>query len=292
MAANGQSQGKAAYSHQGPVLSVCWSKDGTKVFSGGADNAGRVLDVSTGQSFQVAQHDAPVKSVKWIEAHGGLLATGSWDKTLRYWDLRTPAPVVTINLPERCYSVDVLEPIVAVATAGKQVLIYNLSNPTVPYKSIISPLRYQMRVVSCFPKGIAIGGAEGRVAMQYTTETSQLQNYTFRAQKQDLENTKNGFVMYAVNDISFHPVHGTFVTCGSDGGITSWDGDARVRIKPFDLQPGPITSTAFNRTGTIMAYSISYDWHRGHSGMTPQQSVQIKLHACTDEEMQRKPRKP
>ena len=64
-----------------------------------------------------------------------------------------------------------------------------------------------------------------------------------------MANTKNGYVMYAVNDISFHPVHGTFVTCGeyiterphgrvlnqaslgSDGGITSWDGDARIRIK-------------------------------------------------------------
>lgn len=112
-----------------------------------------MLDLSTGQNYQVAQHEAPVKSVKWIDVHGGLLATGSWDKTLKvcclsyvgstltcschdikYWDLRTPTPVASVSLPERCYSLDVLEPIVAVATAGKQVLIYNLSNPTVPYK--------------------------------------------------------------------------------------------------------------------------------------------------------------
>lgn len=93
------------YSHPGPVLSVCWNKvrvacirlyhavgsctstryqDGTKILSGGADNAGRMLDITSGQSQQVAQHDAPIKVVKWIETpQGGILATGSWDKTLK-----------------------------------------------------------------------------------------------------------------------------------------------------------------------------------------------------------------
>ena len=54
------------------------------MLSGGADNAGRMIDMSTGQSQQVAQHDAPVKVVKWIESpQGGIIATGSWDKTLK-----------------------------------------------------------------------------------------------------------------------------------------------------------------------------------------------------------------
>jgi len=43
-----------------------------------------MFDITTGQSQQVAQHDAPVKVVKWIETpQGGILATGSWDKTLK-----------------------------------------------------------------------------------------------------------------------------------------------------------------------------------------------------------------
>lgn len=71
------------FSHEGPVLSVCWSKDGTKVISGGADKAARMFDVQTGQTTQVAAHDAPIKSVKWIDAQNGILATGSWDKTLK-----------------------------------------------------------------------------------------------------------------------------------------------------------------------------------------------------------------
>lgn len=54
------------------------------MISGGADNAARMFDITNGQSTQVAQHDAPVKVVKWIETpQGGILATGSWDKTVK-----------------------------------------------------------------------------------------------------------------------------------------------------------------------------------------------------------------
>lgn len=59
-------------------------QEGNKVISGGADNAARMFDITNGQSQQVAQHDAPVKVVKWIETpQGGILATGSWDKTVK-----------------------------------------------------------------------------------------------------------------------------------------------------------------------------------------------------------------
>src|SRR5579863_7941872 len=90
------------YGHQAPVLSVCWNKvstfaehcaefppnhasqEGNKVISGGADNAARIYDIQTGQTQQVAQHDGPVKVVKWLETpQGSILATGSWDKTIK-----------------------------------------------------------------------------------------------------------------------------------------------------------------------------------------------------------------
>jgi mRNA export factor len=56
------------------------------VFSGGADNAARMLDLQANpnQPQQVAQHDAPIKVVKWIESpQGPILITGSWDKTVK-----------------------------------------------------------------------------------------------------------------------------------------------------------------------------------------------------------------
>ena len=53
------------------------------MLSSGADNAARLYDLATGTQTQIAQHDAPIKSLRWIDAQGGILATGSWDKTLR-----------------------------------------------------------------------------------------------------------------------------------------------------------------------------------------------------------------
>ena len=59
------------------------TQDGTKIISAGADKAARMYDVSTGQSSQVAAHDAPIKSLRYVDQQGGILATGSWDKTLK-----------------------------------------------------------------------------------------------------------------------------------------------------------------------------------------------------------------
>lgn len=58
------------------------------MISCGADNAARMYDLASGQSSgqlgqQIAQHDAPIKCVKWIDTQGGILATGSWDKTVK-----------------------------------------------------------------------------------------------------------------------------------------------------------------------------------------------------------------
>ncbi|TBU32539.1 Poly(A)+ RNA export protein [Dichomitus squalens] len=293
--ASGQTQGKAMYPHQGPVLSVCWTKDGTKILSGGADNAGRMFDVTTGQATQVAQHDAPIRVVRWIESpQGSVLATGSWDKTIKYWDLRTPNPVSTVNLPERCYTMDVVYPLMVVGTAERHIQVFNLQNPTTPFKTLTSPLKWQTRVVSCFPSanGFAVGSIEGRVAIQYVEEKDASNNFSFKCHRRDqTPSAKDQSLVYAVNDISFHPVHGTFSTCGSDGTINFWDKDARTRLKSFDPAPGPVPCSTFNRAGTIFAYAVSYDWSKGHSGMTPGHPNKLMLHACKDDEVKRKPQK-
>ena len=77
------------YEHAGPVLSTHFSKDGSKLASGSADKTAKVFDLGSGQNQQVAAHDMPIKSVKFINVNGTeALATASWDKTLKYWDLR------------------------------------------------------------------------------------------------------------------------------------------------------------------------------------------------------------
>ena len=81
---SGKTQPKAQQTMGGPVLDVAWADDGTKVFMAGCDNTVRCWDLASNQTAQVAQHDAPVKTVHWVKAPNyTCIMTGSWDKTLK-----------------------------------------------------------------------------------------------------------------------------------------------------------------------------------------------------------------
>ena len=65
------------------VLCSAWKDDGTTVFSGGCDKQVKMWPLlSGGQPITVAMHDAPIKDIAWIPEMN-LLATGSWDKTIK-----------------------------------------------------------------------------------------------------------------------------------------------------------------------------------------------------------------
>jgi len=86
-------RGIEMYEHTGPVLSTHFHSSGKYVASGSADKTARVYDLEARQATQVAAHDMPIKCVKFVNTPGGeMLATASWDKTLRYWDSRCTIP--------------------------------------------------------------------------------------------------------------------------------------------------------------------------------------------------------
>ncbi|CAL8070579.1 unnamed protein product [Orchesella dallaii] len=259
---------KSMQSMSGPILDVCWSDDGTKVFMASCDKTVKCWDLGSNQSIQVAQHDGPVKTCHWIKAPNyTALMTSSWDKTLKFWDMRSPNPILALNLPERSYCVDVEYPMAVVGTAGRHIVIYKLENTPTEYKRIESPLKYQHRCVAIFkdkqnqPTGFALGSVEGRVAIQYVNPVNPKDNFTFKCHRSN--GTNQGFQdIFAVNDIKFHPVHGTLATVGSDGRYSYWDKDVRIKLKTSDSMEQSITNCSFNGDGQIFAYSVSYDWSK------------------------------
>ncbi|KZO99275.1 WD40 repeat-like protein [Calocera viscosa TUFC12733] len=289
---SGQTTGKFMYNHDQPVLSVCWSKDGTKLFSGGADKIAKMYDVNTGQSTQVAAHDEPIRHVRWVD-QANVLATGSWDKTLKYWDTRSPQPVATVPLSHKVYAMDIQYPLLAVGTAERHVSMIHLSSPTQIVRTIQSPLKHQTRCISCFTTadGFALGSVEGRVAIQMVDEKNSSQNFSFKCHRKDSPGTKDQGQVYSVNDISFHHQQGTFSTAGADGTFTFWDKDARSRLKSFDTGQHPISATAFNASGTAFAYAISYDWSKGHVGNVAGHPNKIMLHPVKEDEVKKRPPK-
>lgn len=123
--------------------------------------------------MQVAAHEQPIRVVRCFEANGTpMIATGSWDKTVKYWDCRQSAPAATLQCQERVYTMDVRNNLLVVGTADRYINVVNLASPDKFYKTLQSPLKWQTRVVSCFADaaGFAIGSIEGRCAIQYVED--------------------------------------------------------------------------------------------------------------------------
>lgn len=49
-------------------------------------------------------------------------------------------------------------------------------------------------------------------------------------------------------------------------------------------------ATDFNRTGSIFAYAISYDWSKGYQSNTRDQVTKVMLHAIAPDEAKPRPK--
>lgn len=280
-----------------PTLCCAMSADGATAFAGLGDGSLQAWPLGQPATHQVGKHDAPVKHVFHVP-EVNCVFTGSWDKTVRCWDLRQPQPTATVQLPERCYAMDVRHPLMVVATAERKVCTYNLAgaNWQHPYKIEDSPLRHQTRCVAAFPnhEGYALGSVEGRVAIHHVEPKDTHKNFAFKCHRETVDGgtgrpaTCN---IYSVNAICFHHL-GTFATAGSDGVYNFWDKDSKQRLMAFKKANQAISCAAFSPSGALYAYALSYDWSRGSEHHVPSTPNQIMLHKVQKDEITQRSKKP
>lgn len=252
----------------------------------GCDKIGKLHDLATGQSTVVASHDAPIKAVAMFNEN--YFVTGSWDKTIRGWDLRTSKQEFCVNLEDRVFSMDIVGQNIIAATASRKIKRINLENLNAGYKTYDSMLRGQIRTVAAFPagNGFAVGSIDGRIAVQYFEKNPEAESFSFKCHR-DSSATPNA---YPVNQISFHPQHGTFVSCGGDGGMVIWDKDAKSFVRGFPSAGNnlPITCCAFSSGGNMLAYGVAYDWSRGHQLNAMGSPVRIRVHFLNESDVKQK----
>lgn len=123
-------------------------------------------------------------------------------------------------------------------TADKLIHVFDISNGMNKLAQYKSPIDHQIRSISIFNdcNGFAIGTIEGRIAIELFSEMSKKNpndptykipntpNFIFKYHRE--KRPDNGFDVYSVNAIAFHPFN-TFCTAGSDGIFTMWDKDQR-----------------------------------------------------------------
>jgi mRNA export factor len=138
------------------VLCSSWSGDGGSAFIGGTDGQLRMWNIQANTLTAVGTHGAGIKEV-FYSTDLNCVVTGSWDKTIKYWDLRSSTPVATVNLTDRVYSMDLKGQLLVAATADKKLTIFHLKTPSTPFRTPFeSPLKCQTRSVACFPDMVSI----------------------------------------------------------------------------------------------------------------------------------------
>ncbi|KAH9715606.1 protein RAE1 [Citrus sinensis] len=320
---------KASISHDHPVLCSTWKDDGTTVFSGGCDKQVKMWPLlSGGQPVTVAMHDAPIKEVAWIPEMN-LLATGSWDKTLKSSSVRSLCCAVECNdlakWDNMCMWI-VKRQQFAVSPCGAMCYLYwdtRQPNPVhtqqLPDRCYALTVRYPLMVVGTADRNLVVFNLQNpqtefkriNSPLKYQTRcvaafpdqqgflVGSIEGRVGVHHLDDSQQSKNftfkchrdGSEIYSVNSLNFHPIHHTFATAGSDGAFNFWDKDSKQRLKAMSRCGQPIPCSTFNTDGSIFAYSVCYDWSKGAENHNPATAkTYIYLHLPQETEVKGKPR--
>lgn len=309
------------FEHRAPVLDVCWGKDDNEAFSAGLDcdvrrfvqelylaarrheltMCLRRINLETGEHSVLSSHDAGVKSVVY-SPENKILISGSWDQTLHIHFPQDPSHTPsTVPLPEKPFSLSLTETKLVVAMAARAVNIYELKSLATlasqasqdppntlevePWQRRESSMKFMTRAVACMPNdaGYASSSIEGRVAVEWfdPSQESQARKYAFKCHRQQIDGVD---VVYPVNALAFHPVHGTFASGGGDGVVALWDGIAKRRIKQYQKYAASIASLCFSGDGKYLAVGVSPGFEDGQEDIVIQGKVQIWIRELGDDE--------
>lgn len=135
-----------------------------------------------------------------------------------------------------------------------------------PWQQRESSLRYLTRAVACMPNdaGYATSSIEGRVAVEWFEDTaeSQARKYAFKCHRQAAPDG-DGDIVYPVNSLVFHPVHGTFASGGGDSTVALWDAEAKRRLKQYQKFPNNVAALAFSNNGKYLAIGVCPGFETG-----------------------------
>jgi cell cycle arrest protein BUB3 len=233
----------------------------------------------------LSSHKDGVKSLAFSKEHH-LLMSASWDSTINIHhtsgDLENRPLPTTLNLPHKPFSISITPSKLVVAMASRAVNIYDLKSLALlssqsqselsldPWQRRESSLKFQTRAIACMPndEGYASSSIEGRVAVEWfdPSPEAQAKKYAFKCHRQPASDSSGTDIVYPVNALAFHPVHGTFASGGGDGFVLVWDGITKRRIRQYPRFPASIASLDFSADGKYLAIAVSPGFEDGKEG--------------------------
>ena len=200
---------------------------------------------------------------------------------------------------------------VIVAMTSRLVHIYDLAtlagaatanpppaDPPQPWQQRESSLKFLTRAVAAMPTdaGYATSSIEGRVAVEWfdASAESQARKYAFKChrQTQNPSTTEDGAsgggaidVVYPVNALAFHPVHGrTFASGGGDATVALWDAEAKRRMKIYPRFADSVAALAFSPDGRFLAVAACPGFETGMQDYDAQGRARIVVRELSETE--------
>jgi len=262
------------------------------------------IDINSRTETTISTHDSGVRSVLYSKEHD-LVVSAAWDSTLHiHPGGEAEWSTATINLPAKPFSLSISTSKLVVAMSTRALHIYELKTlaeeckssanslqsrvDIEPWQRRESSLKFMTRAVNCMPndEGYASSSIEGRVAVEWfdPSSESQARKYAFKCHRQP-ENDVD--VVYPVNAIAFHPIHGTFATGGGDGVVAIWDAIAKRRIRIYPKLASSVAAVSFSSNGKYLATAISPGFEDGKDDM-PEGSIGIFIRELGETEVKRK----
>jgi cell cycle arrest protein BUB3 len=173
-----------------------------------------------------------------------------------------------------------------------------------PWQRRESSLKFMTRAVACMPNnlGYASSSIEGRVAVEWfdPSPESQTRKYAFKCHRQQQPPQRSQQqpqaagadaledVVYPVNALAFHPVHGTFASGGGDGVVALWDGVAKRRIKQYQRYSASVAALAFSGDGRLLAVAVCPGFEDGREDVTAEGQTKLFLRRLGENEAKAK----
>lgn len=238
--------------HKSYVLSVSWSRDGTRLASGSDDSTIRIWDTTNGSSLDIlTEHQLGVNSVAW-NSDGDYLLSASDDTTIRLWQVATGRSIFIMSgHRDWVLSLD-WNPSnnrsMASASADRMIRLWTLE----PTGMIVldNKLR-EVRDIAWSPSGqwLASGDDQGVVKLWDASNNFSQKEVTA--------------LPFKITDLDWSP-NEELAFMNRNGVVGVWRDDYMITLKAhteFDAsRSGNIFMVAWNPTGNMLATSGQDGW--------------------------------